>query len=301
MFCSTWHSEIATAYKSSKQAQHAQPRKQIFEVSKNEQQSYCLSASGVAAYVVSATGTNRGLLLRSVIPSGFAAGMGLQAGDVLFSINNRVIQTAADADRVLGPGEPGPGHAVFVHPSEKGLQLYNASVNFPRFAHFTVPMSDTRDAGHPANSGEKFASDAVGIPACESYMIELVNRDRQKNGSPPIQANGTLASLAKEKADDMAKRGYFAHVDPDGVGPQERANRAGIKCGTYENLSYQQRPNTMREMVEMCEQSMMNEPANQQNHRSNILDPNHACVGIGVARGKDGAVYAVQEFAHTAP
>jgi uncharacterized protein YkwD len=57
----------------------------------------------------------------------------------------------------------------------------------------------------------------------------------------------------------------------------------------------------MREMVELCEQSMMNEPANQQNHRSNILDPAHACVGIAVARGKDGAVYAVQEFAHSEP
>jgi uncharacterized protein YkwD len=298
IFSSLWSGENAAAYKHP--AQSKAPAKQIFELSKDEQQSACLNASGVAAYVVSATGTNRGLLLRNVAP-GFAANIGMQAGDVLLSVNSRVIQTGKDADRVLTATEPGPTHVLFVHPTESGLQLYNAPVTVPRFAQLSnaTPMPEIAEGAH--RGGEKAANDPAATAACESYMVELVNHDRQKNGSPPIHVNSALAELAREKADDMARRNYFSHVDPDGVGPQERANRAGIRCGTYENLSYEQRPKSMREMVELCEQSMISEPPNQKNHRSNILDPDHACVGIAVARGKDGAFYAVQEFAHTAP
>jgi hypothetical protein len=51
----------------------------------------------------------------------------------------------------------------------------------------------------------------------------------------------------------------------------------------------------------MAEDAMMSEPPNQQNHRSNILNPNHACCGIGIARGKNGALYSVQEFADVCP
>jgi hypothetical protein len=186
--------------------------------------------------VVSGAGTNRGLLIRDV-SNGFAAAVGIQSGDVLLSINSRVVQTGRDADRILTSLEPGPGRIVFVHPSAAGLQLYNVPVNMPRFSPSAAPPSFSSGTSASSKSGGRDANDATMIPVCESYMLELVNSDRQKNGSGPVQSNGTLAAFAKEKAQDMGQRLYFSHTDPDGIGPKERAARDGIKCGVYENIA----------------------------------------------------------------
>ena len=275
------------------------PAKQIYELSSREESSDCLKASGVAAYVVSANGTNRGLLLKSV-ENGFASNMGMQQGDVLLSVNNRVIQTGRDADRVLESTPAGPARVMFVHPSDSGLQLYNAQVNLPKFSSSSgtqVASSSSSGSSTQARSKDESSSFA----ACERYMIELINHDRSAHGSPAVQENSTLSSLARAYAHDMAARGFFAHTDPDGNDPNVRAAKAGIKSGVSENLAYQNGIGTMQQQVSMCESQMMNEPPNQQNHRGNILDPAQVAVGVGVARGKDGRIIAVQEFCHHAP
>jgi uncharacterized protein YkwD len=41
--------------------------------------------------------------------------------------------------------------------------------------------------------------------------------------------NDTLARVAEQRALDMANRGYFAHVDPDGYGVNYHLNQAGYK------------------------------------------------------------------------
>ncbi len=279
------------------------PAKQIFELSQREQTSSCLNASGVAAYVVSASGSNRGLLLRSV-GSGFASSIGLQAGDVLLSVNSRVVQTGADADRILESCDTGPARIIFVHPSENGLQLYNAQFNLPKFSavhtapsniSFSVSGSSISGAGGSKNKPSE------SMAAYESYMIELINHDRTSNGSPAIQANSALSALARSHAKDMATRDFFNHVNPDGADPQARAASAGIRGGTFENIAYQAGFESGYQQLQASESIMMAEPKNQANHRSNILDPNHATVGVGVARAANGKLYMVQEFSHTSP
>lgn len=44
---------------------------------------------------------------------------------------------------------------------------------------------------------------------------------------PALVWNETLAKVAKEKADDMAARNYFAHVNPEGYGMNFFINKAG--------------------------------------------------------------------------
>ena len=46
-----------------------------------------------------------------------------------------------------------------------------------------------------------------------------------------------------------------------------------------------------------AEALFMDEPKFQQNHRSNILNPNYTIVGIGVARYPEGTLYITEEFA----
>ena len=280
------------------------PAKQIFELSQREEFSSCLNASGVAAYVASASGSNRGLLLRSV-KSGFASSIGLQAGDVLLSVNSRVVQTGADADRILESCDTGPARIVFVHPSENGLQLYNAQFNLPKFsgAHAAPSNISFSSPGSSNSGGSASAKNKPNesMAAYESYMIELINHDRTSNGSPTIQANSALSALARAHAKDMATRDFFNHVNPDGVDPQARAANAGIRGGTFENIAYQAGFESGYQQLQAAESIMMSEPKNQQNHRSNILDPNHAAVGVGVVRASNGKLYIVQEFSHTSP
>ncbi|MBQ2099314.1 MAG: CAP domain-containing protein [Bacteroidales bacterium] len=46
---------------------------------------------------------------------------------------------------------------------------------------------------------------------------------------PELKWNHTLAKVAQEKAQDMATRDYFGHVDPDGSGINFKINAAGYK------------------------------------------------------------------------
>lgn len=46
---------------------------------------------------------------------------------------------------------------------------------------------------------------------------------------PALKWNDTLAQVAEAKALDMAKRNYFAHVDPDGFGMNHYIMKAGYK------------------------------------------------------------------------
>jgi uncharacterized protein YkwD len=276
------------------------PAKQIYELSQREETSDCLGASGVAAYVVSAAGTNRGLLLRSV-QSGFAASIGMQPGDVLFSVNSRVVQTGSDADRILESSPSGPARIIFVHPSENGLQLYNTQKALPTFTGMHSSHFSTSSSSGSANSSGGGSRANESMAALESYMIELVNSDRTANGSHAISANGTLSSLARGHAADMAKRDFFNHTNPDGKDPQTRAHNAGVKGGVYENIAYQGGVESANKALQNAESIMMAEPKNQINHRSNILDPNHATVGVGVVRAANGRLYIVQEFSHESP
>lgn len=131
-------------------------------------------------------------------------------------------------------------------------------------------------------------------------MANLVNSDRIRHGKPPIKVNSKLSALARAYAEEMARTGKFAHVDKQGLDPQQRARRAGIECGIYENLGWQKGSHSPIEMLDAVERSMMNEPENQKNHRYNILHENHYCMGIGVAIKKN-QLYAVQEFADDEP
>lgn len=53
---------------------------------------------------------------------------------------------------------------------------------------------------------------------------------------PALTRNATLDSVARERAWDMALRGYFSHVNPDGLGPNTLVERAGYSLPpTYDH------------------------------------------------------------------
>jgi uncharacterized protein YkwD len=61
----------------------------------------------------------------------------------------------------------------------------------------------------------------------EKYYKELHLNSKLKITKAPLRWNDTLARVAEAKALDMAKRNYFDHVDPDGLGINYFINQSG--------------------------------------------------------------------------
>jgi uncharacterized protein YkwD len=63
----------------------------------------------------------------------------------------------------------------------------------------------------------------------EKYYKELHLNSKLRITKTPLRWNDTLAKVAEAKALDMAKRNYFAHVNPDGYGINYLINQSGYK------------------------------------------------------------------------
>ncbi len=86
-----------------------------------------------------------------------------------------------------------------------------------------VPMIPTANAG-PGGTGEVPTS--CGLNEQETVISTLlVNHPDQKRIGPVCDP--ILAQVARARARDMAQRGYFAHVNPDGDGPNFLVSQAG--------------------------------------------------------------------------
>lgn len=69
-------------------------------------------------------------------------------------------------------------------------------------------------------------------------LLSAVNRERVKAGIPPLKLDKRLNKSAQIKADDMKKRHYFGHVDPDGKHGYEIAAEHAPECAELsENIT----------------------------------------------------------------
>ena len=91
-------------------------------------------------------------------------------------------------------------------------------------------------------------------------------------------------AVARAHSADMRDRGYFDHVDPEGLDPFDRAEQAGLTA-LAENIAVGQ-PDPAAVMADW-----MNSPG----HRANILDCSLTHLGVGVAQG-DGGPWWTQLF-----
>ena len=104
--------------------------------------------------------------------------------------------------------------------------------------------------------------------------IELVNLERQRAGLPALIAHAPLGKLAQAYCEDMAGRGFYGHVDPDGRDVAERLAAIGYATlAAAENLARGQ-----ASPVEVVA-GWMASPG----HRANILSPALRLIGAGYA------------------
>jgi uncharacterized protein YkwD len=103
-------------------------------------------------------------------------------------------------------------------------------------------------------------------PAAEdpviAELVEAHNKERAKEGLPPLKSDPKLRQAALVHARDMAEHGKMAHEGSDGSTPAQRAERQGYRyVNTGENVAYGQ------ETVDSVMRTWMNSPG----HRKNIL------------------------------
>ncbi|MDD3678954.1 MAG: CvpA family protein [Patescibacteria group bacterium] len=140
---------------------------------------------------------------------------------------------------------------------------------------------ETTDLGFKV-SAEKLTVDEDS----ENKMLELVNLERTKRGLRPLKMDKDLLRLARAHSRDMFERGYFAHVNPDGLDPFDRMREFEIPFKVAgENLALA--PN-----VNLAHEGLMNSPG----HRANILTAEFGLVGIGCIDGGSYGKMFSQEF-----
>ena len=122
-------------------------------------------------------------------------------------------------------------------------------------------------------------------------VVSLTNGERVEEGLPMLLRNPLLDSAAQMKAQDMAAKGYYAHVSPEGLTPMHWVDQAG-----YEYLVIGENLVVNRTDAEQVVDTFMGSPG----HRANILRKDFTEMGVGVAngiyKGKD-ATFTVQIFA----
>lgn len=117
-------------------------------------------------------------------------------------------------------------------------------------------------------------------PDLEAKMIEMVNKERRKEGLPPVKSDPELAEVARKHSRDMFTRGYFSHYTIENKDPFDRMRAAKVVFRTAgENLALAQN-------LTMAHTGLMNSPG----HRANILQPAFGRLGIGIL---DGGIYGI--------
>lgn len=175
-----------------------------------------------------------------------------------------------------------------------------AQVPAPKKSYYVDLAGNEDDAPKTPKTAPKTKADRDSVAKLEAKTFQLINEARNANGAEAVTLNKKLSDLARTYAQRLLAEKFFSHVDPAGVGAQERANNAGIKCGVYENLGWQSGDDSSMEKVIDLHQSFLNEPPDQKNHRHILLHPKHLFVGVGIAKSGD-ELALVQEYTDENP
>ena len=283
-------------------AADVQAKQLIWTISNRQMNSDKLEISGVSVSCFIGRGRSRGTFVTKVHKGGPGYNSGIRAGDVLLRINDKIITNARYADSAIQTLNGRVARVQLARKYDTNLQVKEFSANWNTLASATP--SPSQEAGKPKviNRPKDWKPQKVSIDELETYLFNLVNADRKREGGlPPYQRSSGLSQLARTYANDQSRRGFTGHRDPEGRMPQDRANMAGINVPVCENVAWCEGDAlTAAGKVKYCQDSMMSEPPNQLNHRGAILSTQYNYLGVGVAINDKGKVNIVQEFS-TAP
>lgn len=112
----------------------------------------------------------------------------------------------------------------------------------------------------------------AALDPVEQEVVDLTNQFRAENNCPPLAVSPELMAAARSHSQSMALGDYFSHFDPDGHGPDWRAQQAAYRgIAGWENIAAGRQ--TAAAVVEAWKNSAA--------HRDNMLDCSLTDIGIG--------------------
>jgi uncharacterized protein YkwD len=132
---------------------------------------------------------------------------------------------------------------------------------------------------------------STALSVFEADILAGTNDQRVAAGLAPLQLDGALVAVARERSNDMVQKGYFAHTSPTGETAFALLDRYGIPYGwAGENLARNNYPDD--ESVAIAMRDWMA----SEGHRENILNVHYTSVGIGAAVDGSGMKYFTVVF-----
>lgn len=135
------------------------------------------------------------------------------------------------------------------------------------------------------------------IDTLESAVHEATNEFRDEEGYDPLGYNRDLAKIARNHSRNMAKEGYFSHVDHEGRGPGDRADYFGYPdTAISENLFRVGIPEQVESAGRVAEETVQGWK-NSSSHRAGMLTTAHIVEGVGAYITEERKVFITAMFA----
>ncbi len=108
-------------------------------------------------------------------------------------------------------------------------------------------------------------------------LLTLTNQDRALNGLAGVTEDALLEEAAQAAAQDMADKGYFSHVSPEGKTPWYWLGQVGYAY-SYAGQNLAVHFSDSSEVQSAWMESVT--------HRANIVKPEYTRIGFGTANGR---------------
>jgi uncharacterized protein YkwD len=155
-----------------------------------------------------------------------------------------------------------------------GEPLHTLRSVLPIIVALTVLLPTTATASHRTVA----ATDK--IQAAEAQLLRDINRIRVRNGRKPLRLDKRTRQVARARSSDMATKGYFAHVEPDGDNASRILQRRHIRASEVtENIGHTIGLTLRQGSGRMATWWYTSSP-----HRRQMLARDVNYVGIGIAR-----------------
>lgn len=123
------------------------------------------------------------------------------------------------------------------------------------------------------------AAPLANLPVVRQQVLDATNAARVEAGRRPLVASAELDRVAQAHAEDMLRRAFYNHLNPEGLSPLGRVRAAGVQVRGQVSENIAKGPFDPAEVVERWMASS--------GHRRNILRGSAGKLGVGVAFGEN--------------
>lgn len=265
-----------------------------------------MGCSGNPVEVIIGRQRVKGVYLHGFSSRSYASRCGLKQGDVMYRINGKAVETPRGASVCVSSA------------NQRQLVIEYATARSGRYvpSKKTVfkPL-DQRAARNVSIRRKKYhylKKHGYKIPdrklkkipnaSLESLAFRELNAVRQKHGLNKLSYSSSLASVARDYAEDMCRRRFFSHTNPEGLGIPQRMKKAGIlRNGVQirENLCSPslEGGGSLSLSVSEALKSFMH----SHRHKGNVIDPRNNYVGVGIVVGDDNQMLMCQLYSNEDP